>query len=148
MYPPPLFESGANTGFVQTLQSKDTTHVVDATTSSLKRTSESTPVDKSSNKKVKKAKLESPSSSSSTIASQTKTITNSGNFTDLYNVIIKAEERIESTNQEAQKKLIEEVAKQLPNDLPRNAIEKRVKGQGSFITFSKLLVEKDMVGTA
>ncbi|CAG8590922.1 8215_t:CDS:2 [Ambispora gerdemannii] len=70
--------------------------------------------------------LESPSSSSSTIASQTKTITNSGNFTDLYNAIIKAEERIESTNQE----LIEiiglrekEVAKQLPNDLS-NAIEK------------------------
>ncbi|CAG8550320.1 7930_t:CDS:2 [Ambispora gerdemannii] len=74
------------------------------------------PVDKSSNKKVKKAgkkkdkdssmlkkklikELESPSSSSSTI-SQTKTITNSGNFTDLYNAITKAEERTDITNQE------------------------------------------------
>ncbi|CAG8471503.1 11992_t:CDS:2 [Ambispora gerdemannii] len=43
-------QSGANTGFVLTLQSKDTAHVVDATASSLKRTSEPTPVDKSSYK--------------------------------------------------------------------------------------------------
>ncbi|CAG8459185.1 7346_t:CDS:2 [Ambispora gerdemannii] len=79
--------------------------------------------DSSMSKKKKLIKeLESPSSLSSTIA-QTQTITNSGNFTDLYNAIIKAEERIESANQEGSEKLIDEVAKQLPNDLSRNVIE-------------------------
>ena len=78
------------------------------------------------------------------------------NFTDLYDAIIKAEERIGSTNQEiirayylfgrklkdkftayknmyreykAQRKLNDEVAKQLSNDLLKNAIEKSRKSE-------------------
>jgi len=92
--------------------------------------------------------LSSPSSSSTT---SLPTIMSPGNFTDLYDAIIKAEERIGSTNQEvirayflfgkkleeklaeyiktnkerkAQRLLTKEVSAQLPSDLSKNAVEK------------------------
>ncbi|CAG8646861.1 8700_t:CDS:1, partial [Ambispora gerdemannii] len=97
--------------------------------------------------------LKSSSSSCST-ASQTEYIMSPGNFTDLYNAIIKAEEQIGSTNQEvirayflfgkklkeklaeyiktnkeckAQRLLIKEVSVQLSFDLSKNAVEKRIE---------------------
>ncbi|RHZ51144.1 hypothetical protein Glove_482g18 [Diversispora epigaea] len=134
-----------------------------------KRASESVSVRETTTKKIKKAdgrkdkdypmlkklieELKSSNSSSST-ASQTEYITRPGNFTDLYDVIIKAEERIGSTNQEvirayflfgkkleeklaeyiktnkerkAQRLLTKEVSAQLPSDLSKNAVEKRIE---------------------
>ncbi|RHZ87789.1 hypothetical protein Glove_30g95 [Diversispora epigaea] len=134
-----------------------------------KRASESVSVRETTTKKIKKAdgrkdkdypmlkklieKLKSSNSSSST-ASQTEYITRPGNFTDLYDAIIKAEERIGSTNQEvirayflfgkkleeklaeyiktnkerkAQRLLTKEVSAQLPSDLSKNAVEKRIE---------------------
>ncbi|CAG8708142.1 10477_t:CDS:2, partial [Ambispora leptoticha] len=86
---PLLFESGANTGSVQTLQSKDIAHVVDV---HLLRP-----------KNELRARIKKLSG---------------------------------DRDRKAQKKLINEVAKQLPNDLSRNAIE---KGQGRFRIFSVIL---------
>ncbi|RHZ82911.1 hypothetical protein Glove_103g254 [Diversispora epigaea] len=134
-----------------------------------KRASESVSVRETTTKKIKKAdgrkdkdypmlkklieELKSSNSSSST-ASQTEYITRPGNFTDLYDAIIKAEERIGSTNQEvirayflfgkkfeeklaeyiktnkerkAQRLLTKEVSAQLPSDLSKNAVEKRIE---------------------
>ncbi|CAG8744171.1 18567_t:CDS:1, partial [Dentiscutata erythropus] len=136
---------------------------------SKKRASESVSVRETTTKKIKKAdgrkdkdypmlkklieELKSSNSSSST-ASQTEYITRPGNFTDLYDAIIKAEERIGSTNQEvirayflfgkkleeklaeyiktnkerkAQRLLTKEVSAQLPSDLSKNAVEKRIE---------------------
>ncbi|CAJ0847205.1 14447_t:CDS:1 [Entrophospora sp. SA101] len=96
--------------------------------------------------------LKTPSSSSNEIAPQSATTP--GNFAELYNAIINAEGRIGNVNQEiikcyftfgkkleerlteykgtnkerrAQRKLFEEIEKQLPPDLSKNAIEKRIE---------------------
>ncbi|CAG8592510.1 6517_t:CDS:1 [Scutellospora calospora] len=144
---------------------------------SKKRVSES--ISKSSSKKVKVKnedssmlkklikELSSPSSSSTT---SLQTVTSSSNFIDLYNVLIKAEEQVGTTNQEvirsyfafrkkledrfeyykksnrdrkAKKKLIDEVTEQLPNDLSRNAIEKRLeRARKIYYLFSNIGYEK------
>ncbi|CAG8713947.1 14135_t:CDS:2, partial [Cetraspora pellucida] len=79
---------------------------------SRKRPSKDTPENKLSSKKVKTKdknvsmlkklieKLKSPSSSTSSTTSQVESITSLSNFSDLYSAIVKAEERIESVNQE------------------------------------------------
>ncbi|RHZ87744.1 hypothetical protein Glove_30g121 [Diversispora epigaea] len=170
---------------------------------SKKRVNES--ISKSSSKKVKVKnkdssmlkklikELSSPSSSSTT---SLQTATSSGNFIDLYNALIRAEEQVETTNQEvirsyfafgkkledraeeqvettnqevirsyfafgkkledrfeyykksnrdrkAQKKLIDEVTEQLPNDLSRNAIEKRLeRARKIYYLFSNIGYDK------
>ncbi|CAG8518998.1 5630_t:CDS:2 [Ambispora gerdemannii] len=114
----------------------------DAIASSLKGTNESI------NHLIKK-ELESPSSSSSTIASQTKTITNSGNFTMQ---LLRLQNELRASikkDRMAQKKLIDEIAKQLPNDLSRNAIEKRVERAKNIYNLFKAIDEKKIYwGTA
>ncbi|CAG8691070.1 16884_t:CDS:2, partial [Racocetra fulgida] len=79
---------------------------------SRKRPSKDTPENKLSSKKVKTkdgnismlkkliGELKSPSSSTSSTTSQAESITSPSNFSDLYSAIVKAEERIESVNQE------------------------------------------------
>ncbi|CAG8789918.1 12979_t:CDS:1, partial [Gigaspora rosea] len=133
---------------------------------SRKRPSKDTPENKLSSKKVKTKdgnvsmlkklieELKSPSSSTSSTTSQAESITSPSNFSDLYSAIVKAEERIESVNQEiiicyfafgkklkerlaeymkdnkerrSQRKLYKEVEKQLPSNLSKNAIEKRIE---------------------
>ncbi|CAG8841666.1 1441_t:CDS:1, partial [Gigaspora margarita] len=98
--------------------------------------------------------LESSSSSISSTTSRAESITSPSNFSDLYSAIVKAEERIENMNQEiiicyfafgkklkerlaeyiktnkehrSQRKLYKEVEKQLPSNLSKNAIEKKIE---------------------
>ncbi|CAG8556707.1 14611_t:CDS:2, partial [Cetraspora pellucida] len=133
---------------------------------SRKRPSKDTSENKLSSKKVKTKdrnvsmlkklieELKSPSSLTSSTTSQAESITSPSNFSHLYNAIVKAEERIESVNQEiiicyfafgkklkerlaeymkdnkehrSQRKLYKEVKKQLPSNLSKNAIEKKIE---------------------
>ncbi|CAG8530936.1 6723_t:CDS:2 [Racocetra persica] len=114
--------------------------------------------------------LKSPSFSTSSTTSQAESITSPSNFSDLYSAIVKAEERIESVNQKiiicyfafekklkerlaeymkdnkkcrSQRKLYKEVEKQLPSNLSKNAIEKRIKrARKIYDLFSSIYEDK------
>ncbi|CAG8459662.1 637_t:CDS:1 [Cetraspora pellucida] len=144
---------------------------------SKKHVSES--ISKSSSKKVKvknedssmlKKLIKELSSLSSSSTTSLQTVTSLGNFINLYNALIKAEEQVGITNQEvirsyfmfgkkledrlkyykksnrdckAKKKLIDEVTEQLSNDLSRNAIEKRLeRARKIYYLFSNIGYEK------
>ncbi|RHZ79478.1 hypothetical protein Glove_144g51 [Diversispora epigaea] len=122
-----------------------------------KRTSESVSVRETTTKKIKKAdgrKDKDYPMLKKLIEELKSSNSSSSNFTDLYDAIIKAEERIGSTNQEvirayflfgkkleeklakyiktnkerkAQRLLTKEVSAQLPSDLSKNAVEKRIE---------------------
>ncbi|CAG8557742.1 12829_t:CDS:2 [Cetraspora pellucida] len=109
---------------------------------SCKRPNKDTSENKLSSKKVKNKdenvsmlkklieKLKSSSSSTSSTTSQAESITSPSNFFDLYSAILKkrlTEYMKDNKECRSQRKLYKEVKKQLPSNLSKNAIEKRIE---------------------
>ncbi|CAG8509263.1 11485_t:CDS:2 [Racocetra fulgida] len=71
-------------------------HPTDQSIISLEKESYKKPSKDASENKLSNKKLKSPSSSTSSTTSQAESITSPSNFFNLYNAIVKAEERIEN----------------------------------------------------
>jgi hypothetical protein len=152
-----------------TTQNKRTMEPASTEKSSSKKQKTSTNVGESPTLKRLIKELATPSSASSTTDTQ-PTIADRGNLTDLYNAILTAEEKNRATNQEiilryysfgeelenmfdrfkslhrdrkAQRMLVKEVTKQLPSDLSKNTIEKRIeRARKIYDLFSTIGFEK------
>ncbi|CAG8722629.1 20276_t:CDS:2 [Rhizophagus irregularis] len=167
--PQPQVTNNFETQGSSTTQNKRTMEPASTEKSSSKKQKTLTNVGESPTLKRLIKELATPSSASSTTDTQ-PTIADRGNLTDLYNAILTAEEKNRATNQEiilryysfgeelenmfdrfkslhrdrkAQRMLVKEVTKQLPSDLSKNTIEKRIeRARKIYDLFSTIGFEK------